>query len=273
MRKIVSLTASLSFVLVVLTSVILFIMPQGRVAYWADWRLWGLSKTAWGNLHIDIGLLFLIALGLHLYYNWKPLAAYLKDRARRFRLFTREFNFALTITAACVLGSYFQAPPFSWVTALNDQFKAVGAARYGEPPYGHAELSSLKAFARKMDLDLDKSLLLLGRAGMPVASADATLADIARLYRVTPQHIYATIRSASLADPVAGQLPDEPAPGTGNQTLADFCAQYGLDIKQVIRRLKMAGIDAVQEASLKKIAADHQMSPIDLYETIRRSSR
>lgn len=92
MRRITSLTAALTFLLVVLTSIILYIVPQGRVAYWADWRLCGLSKTDWGNIHINLGFVSLIALGLHIYYNWKPLMAYLKDKARRFKLFTREFN-------------------------------------------------------------------------------------------------------------------------------------------------------------------------------------
>jgi hypothetical protein len=61
----------------VLTSIILYIVPQGRVAYWADWKLWGLTKTDWGNIHINLGLLFLIALFIHIYYNWKPLINYL----------------------------------------------------------------------------------------------------------------------------------------------------------------------------------------------------
>jgi hypothetical protein len=38
LRKITSLTALLSFVLMLVTSIILYIVPQGRVAYWADWR-------------------------------------------------------------------------------------------------------------------------------------------------------------------------------------------------------------------------------------------
>jgi len=75
-RKIASLTAALSFLLMVLTSIILYIVPEGRVAYWADWRLWGLTKSDWGNIHINLGLLFLIALFLHIYYNWKPLVLY-----------------------------------------------------------------------------------------------------------------------------------------------------------------------------------------------------
>jgi hypothetical protein len=76
-RRITSLTAALSFLLMVLTSIILYIVPQGRVAYWADWKLWGLTKTDWGNIHINLGLLFLIALFIHIYYNWKPLINYL----------------------------------------------------------------------------------------------------------------------------------------------------------------------------------------------------
>ena len=51
------------------TSIILFITPQGRVAYWADWRLMGLTKTDWGNIHIVVGFLFLITLGLNLVGN------------------------------------------------------------------------------------------------------------------------------------------------------------------------------------------------------------
>ena len=76
LRKITSLTALLAFILMLLTSIILYIVPQGRIAYWSDWRLFGLSKTDWGNLHINLGFLFLIAIGLHVYYNWKPLMAY-----------------------------------------------------------------------------------------------------------------------------------------------------------------------------------------------------
>ncbi len=72
LRKITSLTALLSFVFLTLTSLILFIVPHGRVAYRSDWRLWGLSKTQWSDLHINIGFLFLIAIFVHIYYNWKP---------------------------------------------------------------------------------------------------------------------------------------------------------------------------------------------------------
>jgi hypothetical protein len=205
-RKVTSLTAGLAFIVMLVTSVILYIVPQGRVAYWADWKLWGLTKTDWGNIHINLGLLFFIALFLHIYYNWKPLINYLKDKAKAIKVFTPEFNAALIITVAFFIGTYLMLPPFSWVMALNDHFKDSGAAKYGEPPYGHAELSSLKTFAKKMNLDLNKSLAYLNEAGYPVADGSVTLQAIGKRYRIPPQQIYETIQAASI---VSGQGPGE----------------------------------------------------------------
>jgi hypothetical protein len=272
LRKITSLTAALSFVLMLLTSVILYIVPHGRVAYWADWRLWGMTKTEWGNLHINLGLLFLIALALHVYYNWKPLISYLKDKARRMKVWTPEFNVAVIVTVAVAMGTYFLVPPFGWMMSLNDYFKDRGTAKYGEPPYGHAELSSLKNFAAKMDLDLDRALVLLDQAGYRVKNADVTLAAVGKAYGVPPQTVYEAIRPAAVrktAAASAGRLPDSPPPGTGNLTLDDLCAQYQLDCRQVESGLKKQGIAAAGSDTLKKLSADNGTNPIELYEKIR----
>jgi hypothetical protein len=271
-RKITSLTAALAFTLMVLTSIILYIVPQGRVAYWADWRLWGLTKTEWGNIHINLGLLFLIALGVHIYYNWNPLIAYLKNKRKQLKVLTPEFNTALLITLAFAVGTYFLIPPFSWVLTLNDYFKDSGAAKYGEPPYGHAELSSLKTFSQKMHLDLTRSIELLNKAGYTVESPDITLEKIGRQYGVPPQKIFLTIQPAKVQSAAAGEvtmLPDSPPPGTGNLILADFCTRFGLNLKTVVRALRQDGIAASEVLTIKKIAENNRISPIDVYERIK----
>jgi hypothetical protein len=50
------------------------------------------------------------------------------------------------------------------VLEFNAHLKDHAAAKYGEPPYGHAELSSLKAFTSKAGLDLAGSLKRLKQA-------------------------------------------------------------------------------------------------------------
>jgi len=198
-RKIASLTAALSFLLMVLTSIVLYIVPHGRVAYWADWRLWGLSKSDWGNIHINLGLLFLTALFLHIYYNWKPLVSYLKDKSKQIKIFTPEFNVAIVVTIGFAVGSCFLVPPFSWVMTLNDYIKDAGVEKYGEPPYGHAEQSSLKTFCKKMNLDIAKSMELLHQAGYSAENGDITLEEIGRSFNTPPQQIFETIKPAAIA--------------------------------------------------------------------------
>ncbi len=193
-RKIASLTATLSFLLMVLTSIILYIVPHGRVAYWADWRLWGLTKSDWGNIHINLGLLFLTALFLHIYYNWKPLLSYLRNKSKQIKVFTPEFNVAIVVTIVFAVGTCFLVPPFSWVMTLNDYIKDGGVEKYGEPPYGHAEQSSLKTFCRKMNLDIAESMELLNQAGYSVENGDITLEEIGRRFNASPQQIFETIK-------------------------------------------------------------------------------
>jgi hypothetical protein len=272
-KKITSLTAALSFLIMVLTSFILYIVPQGRIAYWADWHLWGLTKEQWGNIHINTGILFLITLGFHTYYNWKPIVSYLKDKAKKIKLFTKEFNIALILTFLVIVGTYLEIPPFSSILAISDSIKDKAAEKYGEPPYGHAELSSVKTFTKKMGIDLKESMKRLKEAGYTVEGETQTLSDIAKQNKVSPQQIYLTIKplggKSVVLTAMAGKLPDSPPAGTGNMTLADLCSQYNLNMKIVIRDLAKEGIQASEDLTIKKIAEENQMSPIDIYESIK----
>jgi hypothetical protein len=268
-RKITSLTALLSFGALITTSLVLFIVPQGRVAYWADWHLWGLNKTEWGNIHINIGCLFLITIGLHTYYNWKAILNYLK-KSRKLRLFTPEFNAALALTALFVVGTYFEAPPFRWVPAASEAVKSSAAAKYGEPPYGHAELSSLRGLARRTGLELPASLARLEAAGIAFESDAQTLADIARANRLSPQQVYLVMQPSTAGTPgKQNPMPPSPPPGTGSRGLAEICREYGLEPAATIRKLEQTGIAVRAEDSLKDNAAANGISPFDLYDKIR----
>ncbi|MCM0754579.1 DUF4405 domain-containing protein [Desulfovibrio aminophilus] len=268
MRRIVSLTALLSLVLVLLTSVVLYIEPPGRVAYWSGWRLMGLSKEQWGAVHINTGVLFLAALCLHVWYNWTPLVSYLKDKARNLRFFTREFNWAAGITLAFVLGTLLGLPPFSTITDGNAWFQDRAARLYGEPPYGHAELSTLKTFASRVGLDLDTSLARLRAAGVFVTGPEETLQAVAERQGVTPRKLYTIMRPEPAPAP-AGVLPEAPPPGTGNRNLADICQEYGLNIKEAGQRLADAGIASRPDQSLKEIARAANKAPDDIWAILR----
>ncbi|MCK5515497.1 MAG: DUF4405 domain-containing protein [Desulfobulbaceae bacterium] len=270
-RKVTSMTMFISFILLVLTSIILYIVPQGRVAYWADWHLWGMSKTEWANQHINLGFLFLFAGLLHIYYNWRPITAYMKNKARELKVFTPSFNVAMLLTLVVGFGTYFEIPPMSSVIKLGDVIKDSAAAKYGEPPYGHAELSSLKLFSKKQELDLDQALELLNKAGIQFGDSKDILAAIAAGNKMSPQDIYQIIKPAARKKTDAGAVafPESPESGFGNMTLAAMCSEYNL-MYQVIRRgLEEKNVKVDADMTIKEIAEASGKDPMAVFEDIR----
>jgi len=266
LRKITSLTLLVSFLVLLLTSVVLYIEPSGRVAYWSGWSLWGLSKPQWGAQHLNSGVLFLLAGALHIYYNFNAITAYLKNRAKKLTV-TPAFNVSVLITLLVCLGTYFEIPPFSTVVDLGSAITDRANAKYGEPPYGHAELSSLKSFARRVELDLEQTKKLLAEAGISVASDTEKILDIARANNITPQALYDIIKPAKVRME-GSTFPDEPPPGFGRKTLAEVCTEYKLHIPTVTRALKKKGITPDLNKTIKDLAQSSGMEPMSVFEII-----
>ena len=264
------MTMFVSFILLVLTSIILYIVPHGRVAYWADWHLWGLTKSEWGNLHINLGFLFLLAGCLHIFYNWAPIKAYMKNKSRELKVFTPSFNIALLLTLIVGIGTYLEIPPMSSVIHLSESFKDSASEKYGEPPYGHAELSSLKLFAKKQNLDLDKAGKLLKDAGMQFKDSEDTLAVIAAANKMSPQQIYEIIKPAAANKGQGDRVifPDTPPSGFGNKNLGALCSEYDLMFQVIRQGLAKRGVKADAEMTIKEIAAANEMNPMAIFEAI-----
>jgi len=266
MRKITSLTALISFILLMVTSIILYIVPAGRVAYWSDYKLWSLSKDDWGNVHINLGFLLLISILLHVYYNWKPMISYMKNRSKQLRIFTPDFNVSLIVSLVVFFGTLAGIPPMSSIINLGASISDKANRYYGEPPYGHAELSPLADFADKVKVDLAESMALLGNAGIKVDSSAQTMKNIAETNGVSPQHIYAIMKPQSNSS--TKEMPEEPPGGTGSRTLAQICEMYQLDQQVIVRGLKLKSITAEPLQSMKEIAAANSLDPHAVYAEI-----
>ncbi len=278
-RKITSMTMFLSLVVLTINSIVLYIVPEGRVANWATWSFLGLTKGDWGAQHTTVGFLFLAAGLLHIYYNWNPIVAYMKNKAREVKVFTGSFNVALALTVIFVVGTYYNVPPMSTIMEISEHFKDTAAKTYGEPPYGHAEASSLKMFTKRENLDLAKSIELLEAAGISVTDEKELLQEIADNAKKSPQQIYDIIKPAKLSPPpqatnggadgaASSPLPVAPNSGLGKKTLGDVCSEYGLDTGEIIEKLAARGIKAEAGEKFKDIGTAHDMEPMQVYELL-----
>jgi len=269
MKKVASLTAFLSLFFVMLTSAVLFIIPHGRVAYWANWELWSLSKDQWTAIHINAGILFLIAVVVHTCFNWKNIVLYMKNKRRHLQVFTRDFNIALVLTLLFVTGAQFGMPPFSTIIAVNEHIKDAAARKYGEPPYGHAELSSVRVFAKHMDIDLASALQKLETADYRIASASKSLKEIAVANHVSPQEVYLAMIEPADSTGKSEKMPLKPVKGVGKLTLEELLTRYSLNTDAVTKTLKEKNIRWQAGMTLKQVAELNGLSPIDIYDKIK----
>jgi hypothetical protein len=214
-------------------------------------------------------VLLLLTIVLHIYLNWNPILAYLKTKSKQMRVFTRDFNFAAMITIAVMVGTLWQVPPFSTVIAFSQAIKDEAADKYGEPPYGHAELSTVKTFVDRMGWPLEESLRHLNQQQIQVDDPGQTLQTVAQRNGLSPQQLFLAMKPAETA-PSGEGLPETPPAGIGRRNLADICQAYDINIPTLIRGLAGHKISAAADQPLKTIAEQHRMAPQDLYDLIRR---
>ncbi len=263
MKKISSLTLGISFLIMSYTWVILFIVPHGRVAYWANWHLFGLSKGQYGELHTTSMLVFLIFASLHIYYNWKPILSYLKDKTKKVTFTKKEFLIALLINVIFVVGTLVQVQPFKGFLSMGEKIKGNWTKKYGEPPYGHAEETKLRVFCRKMGINLNDAKEILENNNI-IFKENETLKTIGINNFIAPSKVYQMIKpEGSNLNGVDG------ISNMGRKTLQDLSDMKKIDLSHAIKVIKSKGLhDVESDRRLKHIADELDVTPFEVYELI-----
>ncbi|RXJ60811.1 DUF4405 domain-containing protein [Candidatus Marinarcus aquaticus] len=190
MKKFISLLMLWCMLMMTYTGVMLFIAPEGRVAYWSNWSMFGLDKEQFGDLHVTFMVLFVFTTVFHIAYNIKPMFSYMKNKYKEFIFFSKPNIVALAITACFLIGTLFVSVPFSYVLQLEKNVKHYWADTLGRPPYGHAELSSLRQFSKRMGYDVKEVIQVFKEKGIVIDTPNTNLKEIAQKNSTTPAKLY-----------------------------------------------------------------------------------
>jgi hypothetical protein len=305
-RRIISLTVFLSFIFLALSGIMLFLSPQGRVAYWAGWTLLGLSKEEYTSVHTTFMVLFLVTGIWHIVLNWRPIVGYLKDRSKKLRVFTPESSVAVVLSAAFLLGPLFRIPPFEQFLNAGEDIKGYWESLRGSPPWGHAEESRLDAFCRRivdfqrwegegpMVVDCDEAMGALAAAGMEVEGPSQRILEIAEANRTTPQAIADVVLSVArpaTPEEVAAGLAGgsgsgaggfgagshgegsegafaHPPSGLGRMTLESYASDYGYDLDLLLGLLARRGMEVDPRKNLREEADRLGIIPSEIIDAL-----
>ena len=193
-RGLVSVLTTFSFIGLVFTGVVLFIVPPGWFVNSVGWSLLGLEKTQWQTLHNCFGLTFLGAVIFHIYLNWRPLLSYFKSR--RFKRFAFRWDWILPVVFCGVIlaGVVAQVPPFTTLAEWKDQVKRSWEEDYYAdlpqlPPVDQLPDMTLSQLADETGLAVEVIVSNLENQGLPVESTDITIGEFAAANNTTIQRI------------------------------------------------------------------------------------
>lgn len=108
----------LSFLMILVSGVILFIFPPRTPG--VMWQLLGLSKPAWQNQHIIYGFAFSILSLCHLFFiNWKAFFSYVQSKTKEGLQNPRELLVIAALFLLFGFGTFFKIQPFSGILEIG----------------------------------------------------------------------------------------------------------------------------------------------------------
>ncbi|MFO7692135.1 MAG: DUF4405 domain-containing protein [Vicinamibacterales bacterium] len=207
-RRFVANLLLLSFLVSAVSGVVLFLRPEGSLARWVGWSVAGLDKKHWEAVHIvGVGAFLLVAL-VHVWYNRRPLVAYVRERASatgwpgRVVAPTVELLAASAVMAAIVAGTLAEWQPGAAVMALRTAMRDGAFATVTPPPLADADRLTLAELCARESVPEPEALRNARVHGIAVPATSLSLGAIARANNRTPEAVYraligrAAIRSA-----------------------------------------------------------------------------
>ena len=129
-----------------------------------------------------------------------------------------------------LFGTLYTVVPFSSFLDFGEEMKESWVEKSEEPPYGHAEESTLKDFSQKTGNGLEQLLKVLKENGIDASQTD-TLGSIATAQRKTPGEIF-SLTTATLGV----KTPKDT--GLGRKSISDVAKALDMDSDQFLKELK-----------------------------------
>ncbi|MFW5887791.1 MAG: DUF4405 domain-containing protein [Bacteriovoracia bacterium] len=232
-RYFISLLLAFLFLILAISGIVLFFAPTGRVANWTNWSFLGLGKEQYASLHILISLIIIIAVPIHLYYNWKIFVNALKKNKYIFT--SKESIYAVASAVIIVLLGALIVFPASTLMNIQDSTQKYWAKNTTKPPYPHAELSTLMEFLKKIDVTQAKAVERMLERNIKFNNFNQTIQEIARNNDMSPAKLHQIVVSSESA-------PTEQKNGTissedSSLSIKEISQKFDIPLPKVLERL------------------------------------
>jgi len=265
-RGFYSLLLFFSFIISLISGIVLYFPPQGKIAHWTHWTFWSLDKEMWGALHINSSLILFIIAILHLYYNWKILWRYIKKKAALAVNLKFELLISFIVSIFIIVATIYNIEPFRTIIKWNDDIKNYWAAQAeAQPPIPHAEDFTMTEFCEQLDISLQNFKQRMNQQGWKFGSSENKIKDIAERNGISPAEIYELLKEPGK------NMQGQGSGGWGRKSVQQVCEEMNKNVDDVLKSLTTYGITVSKDDQLKTIATKHNIRPIDIINLINQN--
>ncbi|MBD3275162.1 MAG: DUF4405 domain-containing protein [Candidatus Marinimicrobia bacterium] len=268
-RGFVSLYIALSFLIISISGLMLYMAPPGRIAHWSHWTFGALTKEQWQAIHTVFSVLFVLMAAFHLYFNWKPIVAYFREKIQTHLKMRKEFIAASSAMVGILLLTLLELPPFQPIMDLSESLTNSWSSEAVEPPVPHAELMTVSELAIQLKMQPGDVRTQLLAAGIELpAEKSATIQEIADANGLSPSSLYQNITLPG-GEQAASQSPPSGGAGYGRMTVAQLAERSNIEVQDAVGRLAEHGIEADPGSNLRQLSADNNLTPLELVDIIQ----
>lgn len=269
-KSFVSFALFWTFLIIVLSGIVLFVAPPGRISNWTNWTLLGFTKSQWQSVHTIITFSFAILSIFHLFFlNWNVFWSYIRKKSTAGFARYREFLISTLLVILFFAGAWFKFQPFGAVMEYGESLKNGWEVNGPPSPVAHAELLTVEQLSLKyLSVNPDTVLRLIREDGWKVSGSQQTLAQIGEFNQITPSELYNRILAKTKSN-IKNVDTGLPVQGIGRKTVKELSVELGKDVQVILRQLEAAGIKASSEDKIRAVAENAGISPVELYNLVR----
>lgn len=198
-QSFISIGLLMSFIVMFVSGVVLYIAPEGSLSRWIGWDVLNLTKKQWEHQHTIFSYLFILFSVFHIFkINWGYLLSYfIVEKLKISNL--REILIAIIITVFVFTGTLFNINPFKYVIQLESEISEKHSENVEMPNIPDAEKLTLKEFSEKV-LNIDYSILKskLGELDLEGVDENILVNDFCKLNDLTPEELYKILKGEFL---------------------------------------------------------------------------
>ena len=237
------------------------------MADWQHWTLFGFEKNQWQAQHIIFSYFFISVSVFHIFsLNWRNLWSYAKVKTKSGFRKKKEFLVAAGLIFIAFFGTSFELPPFSSFSELGETITHSWEEEQRKGPIPHTENLTLNEISSDyLKIDEEAIIKKLEANGISVNNESQTLMDIARDNGKSPAYIYSILvpRNQQNSNKI------NTGRGYGRMTIEEIADDLNVDSEEIMTRLKHKNIETKSGQTIKDIAEEYAIHPIEIAGMLR----